>query len=55
MIIHQTVGVAEPVTLFDNISQYIQKGFTILIISIYIIPCITSGGNVVYCSWILDT
>jgi len=57
VVIHQTVGVAVPVALFDKFSKYIQKGFMVPIILVDGISCITARskrGNVMYCSGIFN-
>jgi hypothetical protein len=48
MIVQQTKGMAEPVILLNSISQDIEKFPPISVGKEDILPCITSGGYMIY-------
>jgi hypothetical protein len=52
MIPHQAVGMAEPSTAIDRVSENGQKSLTIIIIFKDILPGITPAGEVVDGAWI---
>ena len=45
MVTHQTIAVAEPIEICDNLTQYIQKNYSIFIFLIDIFTPITSRGK----------
>ena len=45
MVVHEAVGVAEPIVPFDNRAQDSKKMLPVLVVAEYLIPGIAAGVN----------
>jgi hypothetical protein len=55
VIVHEAVGVTEPIVPFDNRTYDSKKTLPVLVVAEYIIPGIASGGYMVDCTWVFDS
>ncbi len=54
VVVHQTVGMANPVTTLDDVLKCLEKELSVLIILIDSKPGVTPGGDMVEGSWEFD-
>jgi hypothetical protein len=54
MVLHQTVGVAEPIVAKDNILKDIQEDLSIQIVSEYLLFFVSSARDVINSTWKLN-
>jgi hypothetical protein len=55
VVIHEAVGVAEPVVPLDNCAQNRKEYLPILIVAEYLVPRIPAGGDVIDGSGVFDS
>jgi hypothetical protein len=55
MVIHQAVGVADPVVSSDHFIQVEKEYGTVLIVAEYLTPRIPAGGNMIHSPRIFDS
>lgn len=52
MVVHQTVGMTQPVILLNDGIKHKKKILPVLIANKYLVPCISTRGHVVNGIWI---
>src|SRR3989338_8916952 len=55
VVVHQTVGVAEPVKAVNDLAEGVQEGFAISIVIEDVFSGVTSGGRMVDCTVKFDS
>jgi hypothetical protein len=48
VVIHQAIGVAYPVIAFVDLLKDIEKGYTVFVVFIDCLACVSSRGYVIY-------
>jgi hypothetical protein len=51
MVVHQAIGVAEPIIADSNALEGIEECLTVMIIAKYGFPLIPPTGDMIYGSW----
>jgi hypothetical protein len=51
MVAHHAVGLADPVPLNNDLPQKVQENLTVVVIFIYWLLAVTSGGYMIKSAW----